>query len=286
MSVSTIEGSLGEMLQCLRARCPNLCPAIFPTRFCPKSLSDFCVNDHQRKRIFRWEAEKGAPTVRFETTIDVAQSVVTICGVIDESNETDCLLGNLEAVMALLASGLDEEIEVARARFLQVNQHQGEEKNAEHRIFVEAYNIAYAIKVLLSNMPMQLVISTQKPGSSAASKAKALRAENCVALPLDEDTKLEALFDDIVQRNQRQKSASPQQQQAKSPGKEKPGKTGGGEGGDAATGAASDKRKMQKSKSAASSDEDDSDEEEEEEETTHRSKKPRTKKRSGKKSKQ
>jgi hypothetical protein len=251
MSEVSIESSLAEMLQSLKTRCPNLCPAIFPSRFCPKTLTDLCENDHQRRRVAKWEASNGTPNLRYETVIDINHSSVAISAAIDEQNETDSLLGNLEAMMALLVTGTEEELQVARSRFLQVNNQHGD-KDLGHRLFVETYSIAYAIKVLISNMPIQLKISRLHPGTSASSQSKALKQEHLFDLPLDEDTKIEALLNNIVQ----QRHVFGQQSQSKS------------------SGSLNGKKR---------SDSNTSTDEESEEEEEQQSKKPRKKKRSGKK---
>ena len=44
--------------------------------------------------------------------------------------------------------------------FLQVNDISGD-KDMERRTFIEVYNLAYAIKVLLSNMPTHLQLQSK-----------------------------------------------------------------------------------------------------------------------------
>jgi len=107
--------------------------------------------------------------------------------------------------MSLLAQGSEEGIEIAKKRFLQVNHHSGD-KDLERRVFLEAYNIAYAIKVLVSNMPMQLKISkvsTAGKGGKAQSGATGSAgpvAANLLSLPLENGVKIDTLFDTIVRR--------------------------------------------------------------------------------------
>jgi len=206
MSGESIESSLAELTKLLRERCPRLCPAIFPSRYTPKELTDLC-NEAQHSKVAKWLVSRGSPAVRFDTALDAANGFICITA-IHEANETDSLLGNLESMMSLLAQGSEEEIEVCKKRFLQVNQHSGE-KDLEHRVFVETYNIAYAIKVLISNMPMQLKISkVSSTGKGAKSKAGAVvaaspvlpAAANLLPLPLENEVKIDALFDAIVQR--------------------------------------------------------------------------------------
>ena len=202
MSAESIESSLTELIKLLRDRCPNLSPAIFPSRYTPKELSDLC-NETQQTKIAEWMVSRGSPSLRYVTAIDASNGVICITS-IHEANETDALLGNLESMMYLLTQGSDEEIEVAKERFLQVNGHAGD-KDLERRVFVEAYNIAYAIKVLVSNMPMQLMVSKMaaplgKNGKSRTAPFSASNLSDLLSLPLENDIKIEKLFDTIVQR--------------------------------------------------------------------------------------
>jgi len=201
MSGESIESSLTELNKLLRNKCPNLSPAIFPSRYTPKELSDLC-NEAQQTKVAEWMVSRGSPALRYDTVVDAASGVICITS-IREASDTDALLGNLESMMSLLAQGSEEEIEVAKERFLLVNGHAGD-KDLERRVFLEAYNIAYAIKVLVSNMPIQLKLSKLaapplgKKGKKTAVLVSA--AANMLPLPLEQDVEIDCLFDTIVQR--------------------------------------------------------------------------------------
>ena len=200
MSGESIESSLTELNKLLRNKCPNLSPAIFPSRYTPKELSDLC-NEAQQTKVTEWMVSRGSPALRYDTVVDAASGVICITS-IREASDTDALLGNLESMMSLLAQGSEEEIEVAKERFLLVNGHAGD-KDLERRVFLEAYNIAYAIKVLVSNMPMQLKLSklaAPPVGKKGKKPAVLVSAANMHPLPLEQDVKIDSLFDTIVQR--------------------------------------------------------------------------------------
>ena len=73
-------------------------------------------------------------------------------------NEVDETLSSLETMMRLLLMGNEAELNVLLTRFLEANGYRGDVAEEQH-VFVESYNLAYAVKVLLGNTPdMQVTL--------------------------------------------------------------------------------------------------------------------------------
>jgi len=67
-------------------------------------------------------------------------------------SEIDETLYSLEKIMKLLVLGNEQELNVLIIRFLQINGYDGNISEERH-IFYNAYNLAYSIKVICSNIP-------------------------------------------------------------------------------------------------------------------------------------
>ena len=196
MSGSSVASHLEELVKLLGVRCPVLCPAIFPSKYSPKELTDLCSSDYQQSKVKKWFAEKGAPSFRYETILDISNGLVCITA-LSEGDATDVLLGNLDATMHLLTQGTAEEVDVARTRFNHLNGHFGD-KDLEHRKFVETYNIAYAIKVLISNMSFQLRLSRLAANKNKSHTAPS--SDQLLPLPLEDGITWEPVLNNLFKR--------------------------------------------------------------------------------------
>ena len=78
MSEETIGESISELKNLLHARCPHLAPAVFPTEYCPKDLSDLCSTDKQREKVMKWAAKNGINSVGFDTRIEDEEGALVI----------------------------------------------------------------------------------------------------------------------------------------------------------------------------------------------------------------
>jgi len=162
-----VDSSVQGLLEALQAHAPKLCPAIFPLSLTPQSLGELCRDDRgvQAKRLkARWAAlHDGVDPSRviFQTLVDFPRREVRVVGVTPARDDVDYTLGSVERCMALLVSGEEEEVSLAMSRFLNVNGHVGAGATGnlaqEKYRFNEAYQIAYTIKVLISNTPMRLL---------------------------------------------------------------------------------------------------------------------------------
>ena len=196
MSADSIDQSISELQALLALRCPVLAPAVFPSQYCPKDLQDLCSTQEQRDIVTKWAAKKGAATttsVRFMTDIRQEQGVVAIKGIHIVKNNIEGLLGNLEGVMNMLAQASKKEVGITCYAFSEANSGatDADDSELQHRSFVEAYNIAYAIKVLLSNMPIALKLQVPKGGKSSSSG-------KTLSLPFEADVDVVAVLDSML----------------------------------------------------------------------------------------
>jgi len=203
MSEESIDQSIGELVQLLAQRCPVLAPAVFPSQYCPRDLQDLCSTQEQREKVLKWAAKKGASTsstsIRFVT--DVRQDtdgIVAIKGIHIAKNEIEALLGNLEGVMNMLAQSSTKEVGITQAAFTAANSAatDADDEAIQHRSFVEAYNVAYAIKVLLSNMPTALKL--QLPVSTKGKSGSAKGGSSLLSLPFEEGVDVVSALDSML----------------------------------------------------------------------------------------
>ena len=161
--------------------------------------------------MLKWAAKHGIGSIRFETRMDWNNGQVIIVAV-HEANEVEALLGNLEDTMSMLVQGNSREIGIARDHFIKsnpntINENSATDSELHHRVFLEAYNTAYAAKVLLSNMPISLKIQPssdhkKKKNKSAATESKLL------SLPFPEGTDIPAFMDSVFLRRDAPSSAT------------------------------------------------------------------------------
>jgi len=90
------------------------------------------------------------------TDIDISRRTIRISKIYAAS-ELDSSLCDIDKMMRLIVLGDDSQLTVAINRFLEVNGYSGD-VSEERNVFNEAYNLAFTIKVLLSNIPMQLAL--------------------------------------------------------------------------------------------------------------------------------
>jgi len=102
--------------------------------------------------------------IRFRTEVRFEQRQVVITGVDQVPNELDVMLGSVERTMELLVQGDQEELKVATRRFMELNGS-SESSSSDRDVFYAAYHLAYSIKIILSNVPMQVLLK-KKSGSS------------------------------------------------------------------------------------------------------------------------
>jgi hypothetical protein len=162
-----VDSSVQGLLEALAGHAPMLSPAIFPLSLTLQSLGELFRDDRgaQAKRLkARWAAlHDGADPSRvmFQTLVDFPRREVRVVAVTPARDDVDYTLGSVERCMSLLVSGEEEEVSLAMSRFLSVNGHVGAGATGnlaqEKYRFNEAYQIAYTIKVLISNTPMRLL---------------------------------------------------------------------------------------------------------------------------------
>lgn len=145
--MSDIDGSVRDMISSLKERCPNLSPALFLIHLTPKSLEQLCSTPAQIDQVKSWLLTRNKSSYAFINEIDYSQRTIRIVK-IDSVNELDAALSSLETMMRMLIIGEESELSVAMTRFLTINGHKGNISEERH-IFNEAYNIAYAIKILM-----------------------------------------------------------------------------------------------------------------------------------------
>lgn len=165
-----IDESVCSLVEELGSRCPGFAPAIFPTSFTPRTLEDLCSTEEQCEAVQQmWHSLNGfdassSQGLVFRTTIDYRRREIRITSIEPALSETDCLLGSLERSMELIVAGAPDAVTLARQRFSALNEPthgegEGEGESAgTSRRFAEAYNLAYAIKVLVSNTPMRMLL--------------------------------------------------------------------------------------------------------------------------------
>ena len=196
MSASAVVAAVQDMVAALKVKCPRLSPAIFPTsQSTPRSLEDLCATAEQVEQVKRWMESRSSSgsgggggggsssssssssskqkrtgsssssvggghgrAYAFVTEVDYAQRTVRITKVLSMANEVDATLSSLETMMRLLLMGNEAELNVLLTRFLEANGYRGDVAEEQH-VFLESYNLAYAVKVLLGNTPgMQVTL--------------------------------------------------------------------------------------------------------------------------------
>ena len=195
---ATLSSTINEMVTALKTKCPRLAPSIFLTGFTPVGLNDLCSTDAHLDQVRKWvsnqqnrsdassSSSSSSGAYAFVTDIDFPQRTIRISK-IRAVSELDATLVSLEKMMRLLVLGGEDELNVAMTRFLQANGYTGNLAEERH-IINEVYNLAYAIKVLMSNTPgMKVTLAGQSlPLEESASMSKLL-SQVVVEQEQDED---------------------------------------------------------------------------------------------------
>jgi len=149
------------MQDVLNDHAPSMRPAIFPRRFVPLSLESLCSNERQAQRLLKkWSTLRPGSDpgrVIFRTVVDIMRREVRVVGVDTAHDEVESLLSSLERSMELQVSGDEAQVNLAVSRFLTLNGHKEGDAAAQRYRFTEAYQVAYAMKVLISNMPVKVL---------------------------------------------------------------------------------------------------------------------------------
>jgi hypothetical protein len=157
------------------------------TGFTPVGLHDLCSTDAHLDQVRKWvsnqqnksgSSSSSSGAYAFVTDIDFSQRTIRISK-IRAVSELDATLVSLEKMMRLLVLGGEDELNVAMTRFLQANGYTGNLAEERH-VINEVYNLAYAIKILMSNTPgMKVTLAGQ-------------------SLPLDENASMSKLLSQVV----------------------------------------------------------------------------------------
>ena len=179
-----IEESITLLESTLSRYCPRIGPSIFPTRKnFGTSLSALCTTSSQRDRI---ASEVGTFPIHVFTKIDYNSKTITIMK-IEKVDELDSKLTNLEYMMGVLCTGSEEEVRILYNHFASKNGLDA--STTDKSILSDVYNIAYNLKVLLSNVPF--TIEVNKPSSVK-------RGQAGVPLPFAEDVNVVEVISSIL----------------------------------------------------------------------------------------
>lgn len=155
-NATNVESNIEEMINILKKKCPVLCPSIFSSQHSFRSLQDLCTSKEQKEQIRLWQSKLSSPFLAYSTEIDLPKRTIKIAKIYSAS-ELDCSLYQLEKMINLIVMGEESQLTIAMTRFLEVNGYSGDITEERH-IFNEVYNLAFTIKALLSNIPMQLAL--------------------------------------------------------------------------------------------------------------------------------
>jgi hypothetical protein len=145
-----IEGPCNALLESIDKRCPKFKPAIFTMKYNPKKIEDLFSNKMMTKSgTTDWISTLlyTHPQVAFTTKVSFAQRTIEVSH-ISFVNELDFLLNSPERVLLLLLQGTTTEINIAVARFLELNGYDSDHTEGRS-IFNEVYNNVYAIRTVM-----------------------------------------------------------------------------------------------------------------------------------------
>jgi hypothetical protein len=190
--MDTIDSSIRELSVLLHKKAPHLRPSIYPSQFTARSIRELCVNETQEEnmRSFFRAHDIDEEYASMHTDVDFPNRKVIISKLNTGDNPLDSQIQSLEYMMRAFVSGNEEELNILTTRFLQANgyhQHNGNADDDEHGnqsyVLQEVCNIAYSIKIALSNVPNVNVYLSDK------------------ILPLNENDDIEVLLHTITKRN-------------------------------------------------------------------------------------
>jgi len=157
--MTIIDSSVTAMLELLAETAPFLGPAVLPSNLRIHRLEDICVNEKQSVQLYDFMKSKNiSGEVNFVTSVDFGARKVNL-SLRECSDSVDGQLTRLEDMLRLLVLGSTEEVELLRDRFLErnINRTSGLSSSSITSCFEECYQVAEALKVILSNTPGLIV---------------------------------------------------------------------------------------------------------------------------------
>lgn len=152
--MDNIESSIRDLYEQLQSKASVLHPAIFPSQFIARSIFDMFSSESQQEIARTYLLKQGFDDYcTFETSIDYHNRKIKV-GRLRKGEAIDQKIHSLEYMMRAFVLGSKEEIDLLTHRFLEVNGHHYiTSKTDASELLQEVCNIAYAIKVTLSNTP-------------------------------------------------------------------------------------------------------------------------------------
>mmetsp|Transcript_27724 Transcript_27724/g.27948 ORF Transcript_27724/g.27948 Transcript_27724/m.27948 type:complete len:225 (-) Transcript_27724:334-1008(-) len=149
----SIQGPLNELIDILKAKAPHLAPAIFPTQYRINSIFDIISFRGMFNSMKDWidSQDKDDKKMIMCTSIDYESRSIVISHIMFV-DPFDAKLASVEKVMKALILGREDEISILVQRFLKLNNYKCNIEDGR-AIFQEVYHVAYAIKVIISNIP-------------------------------------------------------------------------------------------------------------------------------------
>lgn len=149
--MDNIIGGTNEMLEMIKKRSPNLQPVI--SHSVHLSLKDFFLSEGQTEKVNKWVSDRNSDgkEVVLVTDVDI-QKLTTIVKEIRFMDPLDAKLFSIEKIMSLLSQGDETELNILYSRFMEINEYDCDISEGSI-IFYEVYHLAYAVKVLISNIP-------------------------------------------------------------------------------------------------------------------------------------
>lgn len=144
-----IDSTIRDLYGQVQSKALNLRPAIFPSQFLPRSISDLCCTESQRenarKYLQRFSFDEYST---FQTIVDYPNQKIVISK-LRKGDPLDQKVQSLEYLMRLFIVGGKGEIEILTNRFLEANGY-GESSDGEQaELLQEVCNLAYSIKIAI-----------------------------------------------------------------------------------------------------------------------------------------
>jgi hypothetical protein len=148
-SALDIDSTIRDLYGQIQSKARNLHPAIFPSQFLSRSISDLCTTEFQRERAMEYlEINSFDENTTFETVIDYPQRKIFISK-LRKSNPLDQKIQSLEYMMRLFILGSKEEIKILSYRFLHANGYDSTSSLDNADLLQEVCTMAYTIKVAI-----------------------------------------------------------------------------------------------------------------------------------------
>jgi len=150
-----MDSGVGALVELLNETCPQLAPAVLPSGLRIRSLAEIPASPQQHTQLatFLAESSTGGAHLSLVTSIDFIQRRVDV-----SLRRSDAVTNQLtcpDKMLSLIVKGDKHELDVLRARFAEENIDSSGNGvyNGPGGAFEQAYNLAAALKVLLSNTP-------------------------------------------------------------------------------------------------------------------------------------